>query len=1134
MNWKRFLLVVGAILIVLSGFALEAKLLPFCTSSIERMPWLFEDVLYFVGNNYDIYQIVLKEDGSWGEIKQVEGEVNTLANEISPCVVRSGDDLVMYFARYSDATDYDFFRAVLDMKSGEWIGVTPVKELNTDTQEWKIWVNEGETLAYITTKGSHGGVAPVGGRDIWMSEKVEGKWTTPLNVAALNTAGDEWSVFVDPLGRIWIDGSREEVLGGHDIYYYDPQSKKIVHPGEDINTMYNDRSVWTDGKTLILSSSDRKGGAGSYDLYTVDLEGEVARPAVVVEAREEITATPGDLRASMDGKYVLEGQTVTVEGVALVSTGEWHDKANYFAIADASAGVFVYGAGFIEPFVRKGDLVRVTGTLSIVGYSTDIGSLVILPSGPEDIVVLSNDADLPAPKILFSDTSGAALASYEARPVMFFGKVSQYDNETIARGFAIDGSSDSGYDDSKGEVKVKFYSYAQIDISGLENGDYASVKGVLVLDKEGNYYVRPTEKSDISELQRNRLIFLSTVADRTLVTEEGPQEEGSEAGNGQILESAADRIFASASDGRLFLSAYSVGGTRAGNGPAIYEYIDGALVKLALPGEAEYPDVKGNKLVFACRISPDDLNSSWEIYHLDLESKKLQKLLASPSDEIEPVLSPDGERVVFSRQANGRWELVELETASGRESVIEVNAKSGDFSSDGGELVFQHLDESWDLVELSKLDSPIGLSRRKLLATPFDETSPAVNDDSNLIAFVADYRGKGEVFLLDTTTGEVRPLFAEVTESKNPFWIDAELGVAKRSETGWEMAIVEVAEEKIGPFEEVENFLHKPRLTSPAMVDLNEVRFEISLKEGFVPVKAYLQGGGRTIPVMCNGNDAIVTGSAVAGLYDLRIVARSASGYHSWIEPKSVYLGDSSRTVRIVQLTDIHLGLVKKPENREGFIKLLEGAKSEEPTMIVITGDVSDAAQYYPDDYAFLRSALIEHAECPVFVIPGNHDSQRAGKVVGKEVWTELFGELYFGFEWGGWRYIFLDTGDSDYGLVSGMVSEEQMDWLRREVGKDRKKTVLFAHHNPFDTRWSFFEKESNRQELVEVLEGGNLMLALFGHRHSDAIDYHDEILAITTRKSLEGSALSYRLVILDREGIVKISQELPKASKSM
>ena len=114
------------------------------------------------------------------------------------------------------------------------------------------------------------------------------------------------------------------------------------------------------------------------------------------------------------------------------------------------------------------------------------------------------------------------------------------------------------------------------------------------------------------------------------------------------------------------------------------------------------------------------------------------------------------------------------------------------------------------------------------------------------------------------------------------------------------------------------------------------------------------------------------------------------------------------------------------------------------------------------------------------------------------------------------------------------MVSEEQMDWLRREVGKDRKKTVLFAHHNPFDTRWSFFEKESNRQELVEVLEGGNLMLALFGHRHSDAIDYHDEILAITTRKSLEGSALSYRLVILDREGIVKISQELPKASKSM
>ncbi len=271
MNWKRFLLVVGAILIVLSGFAFEAKLLPFCTSSIERMPWLFEDVLYFVGNNYDIYQIALKEDGSWGEIKQVEGEVNTLANEISPCVVRSGDDLVMYFARYSDATDYDFFRAVLDMNSGEWTNVTSIKELNTDTQEWKIWVNEGETLAYITTKGSHGGAAPVGGRDIWMSEKVEGKWTTPLNVAVLNTTGDEWSVFVAPDGKIWIDGSRGDAYGSYDIYYYDPSLSLVIHVEKDVNSIYNERSVWTDGKTLVFTSADRNTGMGGYDIYITDL-----------------------------------------------------------------------------------------------------------------------------------------------------------------------------------------------------------------------------------------------------------------------------------------------------------------------------------------------------------------------------------------------------------------------------------------------------------------------------------------------------------------------------------------------------------------------------------------------------------------------------------------------------------------------------------------------------------------------------------------------------------------------------------------------------------------------------------------------------------------------------------------------
>jgi hypothetical protein len=266
-------LIVAGLAVMVSG-QVQVEPLPFCTPGVERMPWLHGNTLYFVGPAYDIYQVtfeVVEGKWVWGTPEPVPGEINTEANEVNPCVIEHDGKLIMYFARHTTERDFDFFRAEFDPEKGLWTNVQVIPELSTDTQDWDIWVNPEETVAYITTKGGFGGVAPVGGRDVWMSKKVNGVWSTPINLKEVNTIGNEWSVFVDPAGRIWLDGARDDAIGGYDIYVYDPSTGTIEHPGQYLNSFWDERSVWTDGKTIIFTSPERKGGAGGYDLYIANL-----------------------------------------------------------------------------------------------------------------------------------------------------------------------------------------------------------------------------------------------------------------------------------------------------------------------------------------------------------------------------------------------------------------------------------------------------------------------------------------------------------------------------------------------------------------------------------------------------------------------------------------------------------------------------------------------------------------------------------------------------------------------------------------------------------------------------------------------------------------------------------------------
>ena len=184
-------------------------------------------------------------------------------------------------------------------------------------------------------------------------------------------------------------------------------------------------------------------------------------------------------RVDANGIPELVDAVVTVRGIALQSTGMWHNSANYFAMIGTEAegqprcGVLVYLQGSTQPSVNAGDLVQVTGRVSVRGYSTDWGSTVITPQGTEDIRIMTPgcervDALVGVP--LPTDPTFAEAEPCESTLVTIEGRLTRYDNDGISRGFWVDGSRDGNIEDGVGAMQVKFYDYSGFDISHLREG----------------------------------------------------------------------------------------------------------------------------------------------------------------------------------------------------------------------------------------------------------------------------------------------------------------------------------------------------------------------------------------------------------------------------------------------------------------------------------------------------------------------------------------------------------------------------------------------------------------------------------------------------------------------------------------
>ncbi len=226
----------------------------------------------------------------WSEAIPMNG-VNTTCNEGAPSI--GADGTFMFFASCPDQMcssgdkpmknfgHCDIFYS--QKVNGKWtrpvnIG-PPVNTANWESQP--SFSSDGKTLYFI--RGKVGRDGRINEEDIFMSTiQPDGKFGTPVKLSdKINTPLQEESVFIHPDNQtLYFSSEGHPGMGGLDIYMSRRQPDgswgEAINLGYPINTSQNENSLLVDPSgRLAYFASSRPGGFGGLDVYQFELPEDV-------------------------------------------------------------------------------------------------------------------------------------------------------------------------------------------------------------------------------------------------------------------------------------------------------------------------------------------------------------------------------------------------------------------------------------------------------------------------------------------------------------------------------------------------------------------------------------------------------------------------------------------------------------------------------------------------------------------------------------------------------------------------------------------------------------------------------------------------------------------------------------------
>lgn len=194
------------------------------------------------------------------------------------------------------------------LKDGEWTFESEYQLNGTDYSISDVTINEEGTVLYFSSdmKGGRGG------KDIYQSTLVNGKWSGPWNMKEpVNTSGDEVFPYLHRNGTLYFSSNGHPGMGGLDIFESTILPDGLTEPenlGHPVNSSRDDFGLSFDSlATHGYFTSNRAKGGQDDDIYEFDIMLQTY-PFVISGAlryREDEPGAPSEIQVWPNAKMAL-------------------------------------------------------------------------------------------------------------------------------------------------------------------------------------------------------------------------------------------------------------------------------------------------------------------------------------------------------------------------------------------------------------------------------------------------------------------------------------------------------------------------------------------------------------------------------------------------------------------------------------------------------------------------------------------------------------------------------------------------------------------------------------------------------------------------------------------------------------
>lgn len=172
------------------------------------------------------------------------------------------------------------------------------------------------------------------------------------------------------------------------------------------------------------------------------------------------------------------------------------------------------------------------------------------------------------------------------------------------------------------------------------------------------------------------------------------------------------------------------------------------------------------------------------------------------------------------------------------------------------------------------------------------------------------------------------------------------------------------------------------------------------------------------------------------------------------------------------------------------FTQIVRQVSTVNPVFFTNSGDLVQGSTDIPTMQAMydeILRALTDESTIPMYPIAGNHD------LWAPDVFQQYFGVSDYSFNFGNTQFVGLQTAVN--GKSKGVIRDDQLVWLQNTLANSTKQSILFFHHPLQVPAWGkatcCYVDFTNRDELADVIDEGNVSLALVGHSQG----YDDDTL---------------------------------------